>query len=349
MINKKYIIQQTYSARKALGQLNDLGSNDAVLFVLNESNQVIGTLTDGDIRRGFLHDLKIDESVEKFMNKEFHFFNEDTYDRKNLAVYKNLNLSYVPLLNKERELLKIVEVKNVKALLPVDAVIMAGGRGERLRPLTDKTPKPLLNVGNKPIIEHNIDRLSSYGIKNFHVTLRYLSEQIKSHLGNGNEKDIEINYIIEKEPLGTVGAASLITNFKHNDILLINSDLLTNIDYEELYNVYDSCDADMVVATVPYEVAIPYAVMDIDNSNSILGFKEKPKYVYYSNAGIYLFNKQLLKHLPYNQRYDMTEFMESLLEKKYRIVSFPIMGYWLDIGRMEDYRRAQQEIYNIKL
>lgn len=349
MDSKKYIIRQTYSARKALRQLNDLGLSDAVLFVLNDTNQVIGTLTDGDIRRGLLKDLQIDESVIHFMNKQFHFFTDTNFKKQQLAELKKKRLSYVPFLNKNGQLNKILHIGQIKSILEVDVVIMAGGRGERLKPLTDKIPKPLLQVGNKPIIEHNIDRLIGYGANHFHITLRYLGDQIKRYLNSKKQNDITLNYYTEKKPLGTIGSLSIIKKFQFDNVLLMNSDLLTTINFDEFFERFISSNADMLVATIPYEISVPYAIMDLDQNNYVKGFSEKPKYIHYTNAGIYLIKRKWLKYIPNHSRFDATEFMDILIQKKHQILSYPIIDYWLDIGRMEDYIKAQSDIKHLTL
>ncbi len=224
---------------------------------------------------------------------------------------------------------------------------MAGGRGERLQPLTNHTPKPLLRVGEKPIIEHNIDRLALYGIHDFWISVKYLGEQIEAHLGTGESKDIEINYVWEDQPLGTVGAVSKINDFKHDYVLITNSDLLTNIDYEHFFLDFIEKDADFAVVTIPYQVNVPYAVLETKNA-TVLSFKEKPTYTYYSNGGIYLMKRQVLKYLPYNTYFNATDLMEKLIVDGLKVTSYPLAGYWLDVGKHEDFEKAQHDILQIK-
>jgi NDP-sugar pyrophosphorylase family protein len=224
---------------------------------------------------------------------------------------------------------------------------MAGGRGERLRPLTDSAPKPLLMVGEKPIIEHNIDRLSNYGIDDIWISVRYLGEQLVDYLKDGSKKAIRINYLWEKDALGTAGALGLVNDFIHEHVLMMNSDLLTNIDFEEMFLFMEREQADFVVACVPYTVNIPYAVMQVENKQ-VTGFKEKPTYTHYSNAGIYLMKRDVVEFVKKNQPYDATDLMEDLIKAKKKVVAFPLIGYWLDIGKHEDYKKAQMDINSIK-
>jgi len=227
--------------------------------------------------------------------------------------------------------------------LPVDAVIMAGGRGERLKPLTDKLPKPLLVVGDKPIIKHNLDRLTIFGIDDFWISIRYLGEKIKDFIGDGIHQGIRVKYVTEDVPLGTIGSVSLITNFQHDYILVMNSDVLTNLDYEKFFLDFVASGADLSVATIPYNVNVPYAILET-SENLICSFKEKPTYTYFANAGIYLMKKSVCDCIPKGKFYNATDLLQCLLNEKYKVISFPLRGYWLDIGKHDDYSKAQQDI-----
>ena len=224
---------------------------------------------------------------------------------------------------------------------------MAGGEGKRLRPLTEKTPKSLLKVGNRPIIEHNIDRLAEYGVEKIHISIKYLGYLIEEYFQNGEAKNISISYVKEDVPLGTIGAVSLINNLNSNYILLMNSDILTNIDYEDFFMEFVNQDADMAVATIPYKVDIPYAVLET-SQNLVIDLKEKPTYTYYSNAGIYLIKKDLIKLIPTNSFFNATDLMELLIKSGKKLISYPLHSYWLDIGKHDDFEKAQEDIKHIK-
>jgi NDP-sugar pyrophosphorylase family protein len=224
---------------------------------------------------------------------------------------------------------------------------MAGGRGQRLQPLTNTTPKPLLKVGGKPIMEHNLNRLTKFGIDDFWVSVKYLGEQIEDYFGTGTQKNINIEYVWEKESLGTIGAVAQISNFKHDYVLVTNSDLLTNIDYEHFFLEFIKQGADLAVLTIPYQVAIPYAVLETEKGE-VKSFKEKPTYTYYSNGGIYLMKREMLGYIPQNTFFNATDLMEELITKNKKIISFPFSGYWLDVGKHEDFEKAQNDINNIK-
>jgi NDP-sugar pyrophosphorylase family protein len=177
--------------------------------------------------------------------------------------------------------------------------------------------------------------------------VKYLGEQIEAHFGNGSQRNIIIDYVWEDEPLGTIGAVSKITNFAHDYVLVMNSDLLTNLDYEHFYIDFIKQDADFAVVTIPYKVSVPYAVLETSNGE-IRSFKEKPTYTYYSNGGIYLMKKEVLDYLPKENHFNATDLMEKLINENRKVVSYPLLGYWLDIGKHEDFAKAQIDINNIK-
>jgi dTDP-glucose pyrophosphorylase len=330
---------------EALTLLNELPKT-LTLFVLNKNEQLVGTLTDGDIRRNLLKGKNTSDIVSDFMFTSFRFLRLNEYQLSDISIFKELNINQVPLIDKDNKIVRIINLSKLKSLLPLDAVVMAGGRGERLKPLTNTTPKPLLKIGNKPIIERNIDRLASYGIKNFNITIKYLGNQIVDYLGSGKNKEITIKYIEETIPLGTIGSVSLINDFEHDHILVMNSDLLTNIDFEDFYKAYVDQDADMAIASIPYKVNIPYAVLERDG-HKITSFKEKPTYTYYSNAGIYIIRKELLKIIPVEEFFNATDFMEALIQKGKNVIHYPILGYWLDIGQHDEYAKAQEDVEHI--
>jgi NDP-sugar pyrophosphorylase family protein len=187
-----------------------------------------------------------------------------------------------------------------------------------------------------------------YGLDEFFITIKHLGDQVVNYLGDGSSRGVRIHYIREDEPMGTIGSVSMIKGLEHENILLMNSDLLTNIDFEDFYKKYLEEKADMAVASIPYQVNLPYAVLETKDG-SIRSFKEKPTYTYYSNAGIYLIKRELLKLIPQGKAFNATDFMEALLERKKKLIYYPILGYWLDIGRHEDYIKANEDIKHIQL
>lgn len=229
----------------------------------------------------------------------------------------------------------------------IDVVIMAGGKGERLTPLTKNTPKPLLKIGDKPIIEYSTDLLASYGIKHIHISINYLGEQIVAYFKDNNKHHIDFNFIQETKHLGTIGALKLLENLNKDYILVMNADLLTNINLEAIFNDFLLKKVDALIATVPYNVAIPHDVVEIEDS-FVSNLKEKHSYTYNLNAGIYLFKKECLDFIPENTFFDATDLIEVLLAKDKKIINYQISDYWLDIGKHDDFKKAQEDIKHLK-
>ena len=316
------------------------------LFI-EDNSKIIGTITDGDIRRGFINGLGNESPISGFMNTSFTFLTKGKYEKKKLAFIKQKKIEFVPVLDINRNLVRIIDFTKVKTVLPVDAVIMAGGVGSRLMPLTKDTPKPMLKIGGKPIMEYNVDLLQAYGVSHLTLSVKYLAEVIEDYYKDGKDRNIDISYVTENEPLGTIGAVKKIKTFHNDYVLVMNSDLLTNINLEIMFNELVSNNADMIVATIDYKVKIPYGVVEA-NGNEITALKEKPIYTYYSNAGIYIFKKEMIDFIPSNEHFNATDLLEEGIAKNKKIVHFPIDSYWLDIGKHIDFEKAQKDVLNIK-
>jgi dTDP-glucose pyrophosphorylase len=323
----------------------DMDKSNQTLFVLDENKRLIGTVTDGDIRRGLIRGLNINTEIQQYSYPDFSFIT-GKINVSEIQRLKKEGIRVLPKLNAIGQIEKVYSLSRLYSILPIHAMIMAGGRGERLRPLTDHTPKPMLPLGNKPIIEHNIDRLISFGIETITISVRYLSDQIINYFGDGSAKCISINYVEEDVPLGTIGSLSLIENFEHEAVLVLNSDVFTSIDFEGFYLAFENANADMAVASIPYSVDIPYAIMEL-NENSIVNFEEKPKNTYYANAGIYLIKKEYISLIPKNTFYNATDLMKQIILSKGKLVHSPITGYWIDIGQHDDYNKAKEIIRHL--
>ena len=345
---EKYLICTTEDVRAALIKLDQLGSSP-ILFVVNEDKVLLGSLTDGDLRRGFIKGLDFSNSLLDFLQEHPKFILEDEYSLDIIEDLKRKHFKVIPILNHNNEIVDILNFETRSTLIPADAVLMAGGEGKRLRPLTENTPKPLLKVGEKPIIEYNIDRLSKVGVKNISMSINYLGDQLVDYFGDGSRNGVTISYVREHIPLGTIGSILLIDKFDHDDIIVMNSDLLTNIDFGDFFRAYKDSDADMAVAATSYHVDVPYAVLEVEGDNLVKSLREKPRYTYYSNAGIYILKKEVLKMIPEDKFFDITDLMDKILEMNLKLITYPINGYWLDIGKHEDFKKAQEDIKHIKL
>ena len=343
---REHLILSGTPIKDALVQLTKLGS-DIILFVVDKNDILLGSITDGDIRRGLIKGILIEEKVDLLVRETPKYFIKGDVDIKKMIDYREKNYKIIPIINSSKKVMNIINFTINKSFLPLDVVIMAGGRGLRLSPLTDFTPKPLLKIGNKPILEHIIDRISLFGITNIIISINYLGDQIKNYFKNGDAHNLEIKYIEEDKPLGTLGAVSKIKNFEHEYVLITNSDLLSNINYEDFFVDFIEKEADMSVVTIPYNVNVPYAVLET-YENQVLNFKEKPTYTYYSNAGIYLVRKNILNSIPHDTFYNATDLMEQLIKSSNKIISFPLIGYWLDIGNPDDFTKAENDIKMIK-
>ena len=344
---KDHLILKSSTIKEALSRLNKL-TLDAILFIVDDKNKLLGSLTDGEVRRGLLKGVTIDNLVTKITQDHPRYIKKNEYKLSEIIEYREGGYKIIPVLDEDNEIINIINFRLLRSYLPIDAVIMAGGKGTRLRPLTNNTPKPLLMVGEKPIMQHNLDGLASYGIDDYWFSVNYLGEQIEEFFGNGETKNLSIEYVWEDKPLGTIGALSKINNFRHDHILLTNSDILTNLDYEAFYIDFISKDADFAVATIPYKVNIPYAVLETSNGH-IIDFKEKPTYTYYSNGGIYLMKRDVLDYIPKKTHFNTTDLMEKLILENKKVISYPLTNYWLDVGKHDDLIKAQQDIETLKM
>lgn len=342
---RKHLIKENSSVKEALNSLNELAA-DAVLFVVDEQDRLIGSLTDGDIRRGFLRGYDFGTAIRDFIQPDPAYVDRRGYSLEDIRKYKSLNLKIIPITDENRRVIDVLNFRLQRSLLPLDALIMAGGEGSRLRPLTESTPKPLLKIGDKSIIERNIERLRLFGVRNIYISIRYLGQQLKQYIGDGAQRGVQIHYVEEDEPLGTIGAASLVNGLTHETLLVMNSDILTNIDFEDFYQTHIESEAQMSVASVPFKVKVPYAVLETSD-NAVISFVEKPTYTYYSSGGIYLINRDMLRVIPRGRKYDATDLMRDVMKQGNTLINYPLLGYWLDIGRPDDFKKAQEDIKHI--
>ncbi|WP_299666343.1 nucleotidyltransferase family protein [uncultured Polaribacter sp.] len=343
---KNLVISENETISDALEKLNLIRDvSRLILFVSKDNGEIIGSLTDGDIRRSLAKDKDLFKKVGEICFRGF-VYKYKTEGFIELRSIREQNIIILPILNNDKTLNKIIDLDKIKSVVPVECMIMAGGRGKRLSPLTDSIPKPMLTLGEKPIIEYNIDRLIAFGIKKIYISVKYLGKQIEDYFGDGSSKGIEIEYIWEERALGTAGALSLVDKFESNQVLLMNSDLFTNVNIEEMYLKLIAENADMVVASTEYKIDVPYAVFE-SSDYRVNAFKEKPTYIYHSNAGVYLFNKDLISKIPKNKYYDITDLMDEIVSTGGKLLHNPIRGYWIDIGKPIDYKNAQEFVKHI--
>lgn len=286
------------------------------------------------------------DSVCKIMHHDFKFINQTNFDVAHLKSFRDQRIMFIPILDEQKHVVDVINLHKFKSKLPIDAVLMAGGKGERLRPLTEKTPKPLLEVGGKCIIDHNVDRLISYGVEHINVTVNYLAEQLEEHFA-ASRNGVQVRTFREPKFLGTIGSIKFVDTFYNDTILVMNSDLFTNIDYEDFFLHFQQNDAEMSVAAVPYNISIELGILDLDGRN-IKGLLEKPKYNYYANAGIYLIKKRALAEIPEDTFFHATHLIEKLIAQGKKVIRYPLNGTWIDIGTPQEYQKAKDLVKHLR-
>lgn len=341
-----YIICANESILTALRRLNMFKAEDSLtLFVINECGKVIGTITDGDIRRALVSGVTLESNLSDIAHRQFYYINIEDLDVAQIHKAKTNGIELLPILNSDFEVVDVLNFKTKKSYLPFDAVLMAGGKGERLRPLTETTPKPLVKVGDKCIIDYNIDNLIAYGVNHLNVTVNYLGEQLEEHFAE-RRNGVQVRTFREPKFLGTIGSIKFVDTFHNDYILVMNSDLFTDIDFEDFFLHFREHDAEMSVAAVPYNVSIPFGILDLEGRN-IKGLLEKPKYNYYANAGIYLFKKSALAEIPEDTFFNATDLIEKLIAQGKSVIRYPLKGTWIDIGQHADLARARDLVQHM--
>lgn len=343
---KNHFISQSITLLDALKTICSLPPEPLVLFVVDDNNRMVGTLTDGDSRRALIAGASVNDKVEKVMHRDFNYMNAHAVDDvKEIKRQKEMKMKLVPVLDENKHIIDIINLEKYSTRLPIDAVLMAGGKGERLRPLTENTPKPLLPVGGKAIIDHNIDRLIANGVKHINVTVNYLGEQLEEHFSEPMG-EVQVQTVREPKFLGTIGSIRFVQNFYNDTVLVMNSDLFTNINYEDFYMHFKEHDAEMSVAAVPYTVSVPYGIFDLDGRD-IRGLIEKPTYNYYANAGIYLIKRSALEEIPEDTFFNATDLIEKLIGEGKKVIRFPLNGTWIDIGNPQEYQKANELVKHL--
>lgn len=316
-----------------------------IALVVDLDKRLLGTITDGDIRRGLLRGESLDTSVERIMSKTFHALHADAIEKDALSLMRRETLHQVPALDDQGRVVRLFLLEDLiksKEKRSNSVVIMAGGEGKRLRPLTQDCPKPMLLVGGKPMLEIILEQCIDAGFQHFYLSVNYLKSQIQDHFGNGARWHVQIDYLEEKLPLGTGGALSLLPLRPSEPLLVLNGDLLTRVDYSRLLQFHDEHKAAATLCVREHKTQIPYGVVRIDDLR-VLALEEKPVLSHYVNAGIYLLDPSLLDFVPHNRFFDMPQLLETAMENKHRVNAFPIHEYWLDVGHPETLYRAHGE------
>lgn len=330
------------SIREALRAINELSGEAMTLFAVGEGGELVGTLTDGDIRRGLIAGGSLDDGIEDVINREYMAVRPGDDIALKISEGRRRKISMLPVLRGGR-IERILDLNRIKTSLPIDAVLMAGGKGERLRPLTLTTPKPLLPVGGKAIIDYNVEELEACGVEDIYITVNYLAEQIEGHF-NGRGGTSRVECVREPKRLGTIGSLALIGGLRREHLLLMNSDLLTTIDFAAMYEHHVREGNDITIAGVPYNISVPYALLRLEGER-VVALQEKPTYNYFANGGVYLMKRSLIERLPKGEYMDAPDFISTVISEGGRVGYYPIDGIWIDIGSPDDYRYANEIIY----
>lgn len=341
---KEITIQTTSNIKQAL---HLFGSHDGLrlLIVNDENDRFVGIITDPDIRRGLLRGLSLEDNISSIINRSPIVAHINTPKEELLHLASQHNIHEIPLKNSNGEIVEIISVANlIKPILHSNqVVIMAGGLGTRLRPLTDTLPKPMLKVGSKPILQIILERFKQQGFKNIILCVNYKSHIIEKYFGDGSKFGLHISYIKEEKRMGTAGALSLISNL-NDDFIVMNGDILTDIDFTKMLHFHKHNCSDATMGVRQYDIQIPYGVVNSEGKK-ITSIEEKPTLTYNVSAGIYILNPRVLSLIPQDEFFDMPALFETSLGKTdYNTLSYLIEDYWIDIGRKEEYDRANSEI-----
>lgn len=324
-------------------QIIDNGALQIALIV-DENDKLLGTLTDGDIRRGLLKGLDLNSSVESIIFKTPTIAKISNTKEEILKLALSRKLHQIPIVDDNGKILGIQEIEElIKPKEKTNKVIlMVGGLGTRLRPLTENTPKPMLKVGNKPILQTIVEKFVEYGYSNIVMCVNYKSHIIQDYFGDGKEFGVNIEYVFEEQRMGTAGALSLLKEKPIEPFFVMNGDLLTNVNFEHLHDFHLSNNSMGTMCVREYDFQVPYGVVNIENSK-ILSIEEKPTHKFFVSAGIYMLSPEVLDYIPKNEFYDMPTLFEKIISENKNAISFPLREYWLDIGRIEEYKKANEE------
>jgi len=313
-------------------------------LVVDENDKLLGTITDGDIRRAILKGKDLNDIIEDvyFKNPLTVSIDESKENIINLCISKKIY--QIPVVDKEGRVVKIMLLDELlkPKTYPNKVILMVGGLGTRLRPLTEKTPKPMLNVGGKPILQTIVEKFASYGFKNIIMCVNYKSHIIQDYFGDGSRFGVNIEYVLENKRMGTAGALSLLKEKPKEPFFVMNGDILTNVNFENMLEYHIQNKAIATMAVREYDFQVPFGVVKMEN-NEIKKIEEKPLYKFFVSAGIYLLNPECIDYIPKDEFYDMPTLFEKLIENNKKTISFPLREYWLDIGRIEEYEKAQIE------
>ena len=343
---EKIKIAATSTIEKSLSVINSGAVK--IALVVDTDNKLLGTLGDGDIRRGLLRKKKLNDTVEDIYFKNPTTANKGSTKEDLLRLCLINGVAQVPIIDEDWKVIDLFVIDDglLKKQHKNHVVLMVGGLGTRLRPLTENTPKPMLEVGSKPILETIVKRFVDSGFTNITMCLGYKSNVIRDYFRDGDDFGANIDYIVEDRRMGTAGALTLLNKKLINPFFVMNGDLLTNIDFEKMLDFHIENDARATMCVREYDIEVPYGVVNIVNED-ITSIEEKPIHSFFVNAGVYLLNTECVNLIPKGEFYDMPSLFEELILNNEKTISFPLSEYWLDIGKISDYERADAEYRNV--
>ena len=338
---ERVIISPEKKISEAIAQLDRAGTG--ALAISSDGRRLEGILSDGDIRRAILKGVPLEAACGSIATKNPFKACHPLSITEALRLMHEKDINHLPVVDNQGNLFDFLLRRDLaqERQLDLSAVIMAGGFGTRLMPLTRQVPKPMLPLGDKPLLERTIDRLRRAGVRDINLTTHYLPENIRNHFGDGEKFGVRLNYSQEDHPLGTAGGLKLLPRPTH-PFVVMNGDILTGVSIEEMLQFHRRHEALLTVGVRKYEMKVPFGVVECSDVR-ITGLREKPAVSFFINAGIYLLEPTAYDQIPVGQRFDMTDLINKLLQNGQTVVSFPIIEYWLDIGQHEDYQRAQED------
>lgn len=345
---EQFSVGLSHSIQSVLGKLDKSGLG--IVLVIDNEGHLLGTITDGDVRRALLAKLELTTLVSIILERKAGTryskpltAGECDDPSEYLKILKENDILHLPILNSAKRLIGLVTMDDfVSSFLDVKAVVMAGGRGTRLHPLTESLPKPMLPVGDKPLLEVIINRLKQAGVRHVHVTTHHKKEKITEHFGDGGGFGVELQYVSEERPLGTAGSLGLMAPPRET-LLVINGDILTDVDFKAMMAFHREHKADFTVAVRQFDFQVPYGVLECEGER-VTRLQEKPICKFLVNAGIYLLEPGIFEYLGNGKRQDMTDLIHTLLKNKKSVISFPVHEAWIDIGTYQEYQLAQKKI-----
>lgn len=342
---KNSLLANTATVRDAFRRIEF--SKGKIALVTDDAGRLVGTLTDGDLRRGLLRGHGLDDPALELMNTNPQVATDQETTQSILSKLKALRLRHLPVVDADGVLVKLVTFDELfdatpEPDVPNKVLLMAGGEGSRLRPLTENCPKPMLKVGSKPILETILGSFIEQGFSEFVISVNYMGDQIVRHFGDGSQWQVSIEYLQESEPLGTAGPIGLLDTKPEHTMIVMNGDILTKVDFRHMLSFHEEHGAEATMCIREFDFRVPFGTVDLSD-HVVKGIREKPVYSFFVNAGIYVIDPPVIDMISPGERLDITDLFQKFMDRGGKVSAFPVHEYWMDIGQMDDFRQAQDE------